>query len=315
MRMSGSINELASALVKFQEKASGVIFDSYVTVRTKSGGKYSYKYATLGATIETAKALSELGIAFSQFPISEEGKIGVETILMHTSNQWISERFYLPRDFEASNIAQDAGSLITYARRYALQAILGLYGSEDVDARNLGDEEESHKKPPSEGKQGQKGQIPTQPKQKAQKGVKKAQNESPAPSKQDRPYNPAQLRDALKVMVTKVSNYPVSDKQRTFVAVLIGEVIPDINTRHLIQNYLFEKPSMKEVDSMMVRAALEWIDPQKVKGGKSIMGEVSYKELLGVKYFILSQQGQGQIPELKEEGYIEDRVEDSQSIY
>ena len=49
---------------------------------------------------------------------------------MHTSGQWIAERFYM-KPIKAD--PQAYGSVITYQRRYALSAILGLNTDEDDD--------------------------------------------------------------------------------------------------------------------------------------------------------------------------------------
>jgi hypothetical protein len=52
---------------------------------------------------------------------------------MHTSGQWIESSMTLPLNLENKNIAQSAGSIITYLRRYSLSAMLGIYADEDTD--------------------------------------------------------------------------------------------------------------------------------------------------------------------------------------
>jgi len=126
MNKSESIKKLAAALNKFQASISGA--------KKKSKNPFfKSNYADLKEVIECAKeALSENGLSYSQFPISAEGKAGVRTILMHESGEWMEDTLLL------ACVKQDPqayGSAITYARRYALQAILGI-PSEDDDGNN-----------------------------------------------------------------------------------------------------------------------------------------------------------------------------------
>jgi hypothetical protein len=130
MRMSPEINELATALLEYQKVKKPAKFDSEA-MATKTR---SYKYASLGSVDDTANPMTDYGLSYSMFPISDGWYIGVDVILMHTSGQWLSERFMFPMDSDAYNPAQEAGKIITYARRYALSAILGITADEDVDA-------------------------------------------------------------------------------------------------------------------------------------------------------------------------------------
>ena len=65
-----------------------------------------------------------------QSPISNDGFAGVETVIMHSSGEWISGEFMLKC---SKNDPQGMGSAITYAKRYALKA-LGLMPDLDDDA-------------------------------------------------------------------------------------------------------------------------------------------------------------------------------------
>jgi ribosome-binding ATPase YchF (GTP1/OBG family) len=69
-----------------------------------------------------------------QFPVEENQ---LETIILHTSGQWISERFYMK---PSKSDPQAYGSVITYQRRYALSAILGLNTDEDDDGNRASTE-------------------------------------------------------------------------------------------------------------------------------------------------------------------------------
>lgn len=130
MKMSPEINEIAKALSEFQKAKKPARFDSEA-MATKTR---SYKYASLGSVDEVANEMTKFGLSYSMFPISDGWYIGVDVILMHISGQWLSERFMFPMSSEAYNPAQEAGKIITYARRYALSSILGITADEDVDA-------------------------------------------------------------------------------------------------------------------------------------------------------------------------------------
>lgn len=93
------------------------------------------KYADLGSVIDAARpVLAKNGLSYSQLPIGDGATIGVETILMHSSGEWVASQISLPAMEErGKSAAQVAGSIITYLRRYALAAALGIYADEDTD--------------------------------------------------------------------------------------------------------------------------------------------------------------------------------------
>ena len=62
------------------------------------------------------------------YPTGRIVNIGVVTRLMHVSGQWLENEFTLPM---VKSDPQAAGSAITYARRYALQALFGIPAVDD----------------------------------------------------------------------------------------------------------------------------------------------------------------------------------------
>lgn len=128
MNQSPTIEMLAKALAEAQGELKPVAMNS-VNPFLKN------KYADLGAVIDAVRpVLAKHGLAVAQFPFNDPGGIGIETILMHTSGQWLSERVSLPlSDEKGKSAAQVAGSIVTYLRRYALSAVLGVYADEDAD--------------------------------------------------------------------------------------------------------------------------------------------------------------------------------------
>lgn len=98
------------------------------------------KYADLGSVMDACRdVLSKYGLSFVQMAFTPAmelhgAAVGVETMLMHESGQWIKEKFVLPVGEErGKSVMQVAGSAITYARRYALAAMLGIVADEDTD--------------------------------------------------------------------------------------------------------------------------------------------------------------------------------------
>lgn len=123
---SENIEELAKAFVAFRAVCPNVDKD-------KEG--FNYRYATLGNIIAKSREhLEKHGLAVMQFPIAGVKSLGVITILIHKSGQFIRARFLMPiPSLSSTNVTQDAGAAITYARRYALAAVLGIASDEDTD--------------------------------------------------------------------------------------------------------------------------------------------------------------------------------------
>lgn len=91
---------------------------------------YKNKYASLSNIIEAVnKPLNDNGLSIVQMPCNE----GLTTMLVHSSGEWISSTSSTP--VKDSTDPQKLGSAITYARRYALGAILSLNIDEDDDGQ------------------------------------------------------------------------------------------------------------------------------------------------------------------------------------
>ena len=128
MERSESIKELSKALVEFHKKVGKVIKDAKGNIPTKSGSSYSYKYATLSNILDVVQEpLNECGLNVIQLPMNE---FELETILTHISGEFISSRYVMK---PVQNNPQAIGSCITYQRRYAIGAILGLNIDDDDD--------------------------------------------------------------------------------------------------------------------------------------------------------------------------------------
>lgn len=124
---SESLDKLAPAFVKFRAICPNVGKD-------KEG--YNYRYTTLAHIIDKIREpLQKYGLAVTQFPVNDGRSLGVVTTLLHESGQFIQSRFVMPIPvLKGTNATQDAGAAISYARRYALSAVLCMASDDDTDA-------------------------------------------------------------------------------------------------------------------------------------------------------------------------------------
>ena len=131
MELSSTIGQLADALCKAQSQMKEVLKTKTAQVKSDKGS-YSYKYAELSDLLEAVKpALLGQGLAISQGVDSYERGVKVTTLLMHSSGEHISSTLSMP---VTGSTPQAYGSAITYARRYALSALLGVAPEDDDDA-------------------------------------------------------------------------------------------------------------------------------------------------------------------------------------
>jgi hypothetical protein len=125
MKTSESIANIAKALAEFQKE---------VKQPEKDGNNphFKSKYVTLDGTV---KAIHDCapnhGLSYVQMPVTNENGVGVVTLIMHSSGEFIQmDPFILPMD---KKTAQGAGSATTYARRYSLSAAFGIVSDLDDD--------------------------------------------------------------------------------------------------------------------------------------------------------------------------------------
>lgn len=124
MRQSEQINELASALAKAQAKMKPA-------KKNTSNPFFKSQFADLESVVKSCMPhLNEQGISVMQIPAMEEGKQILETILAHSSGQWISGTYPIN---PVKNDPQGMGSAMSYARRYSLSAMVSQITAEDDD--------------------------------------------------------------------------------------------------------------------------------------------------------------------------------------
>lgn len=119
---SPSLGALAAALAKAQGEMSAAAKD-------KLNPHFKSKYADLASTWDACRtALSKNGLCVVQRVSDHKDGISVRTRLMHSSGEWMESTLVVPI---AQRTAQAIGSSVTYARRYALQAMVGVAADDD----------------------------------------------------------------------------------------------------------------------------------------------------------------------------------------
>lgn len=122
MNKSESIKNIAKAMNKAQSEMGGAH-------KGANNPFFKSKYADLSSVVQAVKEpFASNGLSYVQFPIEDGGRVGIETILMHISGEWLSNSFTVNL---TKQDAQGAGSAITYCRRYGLQAVAGIPSDDD----------------------------------------------------------------------------------------------------------------------------------------------------------------------------------------
>lgn len=180
-KRSFTIGKLAAALAK----AQGEIENAEKDVK----GNYG-KYATLASTWNAIRgALAKNEIAIFQRPLTIDGKLIMCTMLMHSSGEFLDDsELEMIYDKSGGRISpmQAMGSAVTYARRYTLQAALGVAPADDDDGEGAG--------------------KPQDPKPAARNSNPPAQQNKPAPAKnpplkQPPPQNAPATKEQMETML------------------------------------------------------------------------------------------------------------------
>lgn len=128
MIQSDNITELLVALEAVQ---------SELPTMPKNTPAYGYKYADLDSITQAIKPiLHKHGIAYLQtIGGASQEQMTLTTRVFNTKGQYVEDTAFLPViTGTKNNAAQTLGMSITYMRRYALCAMLGITSDEDVDA-------------------------------------------------------------------------------------------------------------------------------------------------------------------------------------
>jgi hypothetical protein len=137
-RSSPSIGAIAAALAKAQGELSNPEKSLSATIQSPfpRESDRTFRYASLASGLDIVrKSLGRHEIATMQTTAIDQasGQIRLTTLLAHASGEWISS------DWPVCPISETAaphrmGAALTYARRYALFALVGIAGEDDLDA-------------------------------------------------------------------------------------------------------------------------------------------------------------------------------------
>lgn len=126
MNKSESIAAISAALAKAQHDVENAS-------KNAKNPHFKSKYADLAELLNTVRPVfSSHGLAIVQMPSFVDGIASVETLISHSSGEWISSICHAP---VSKQDAQGVGSAITYLRRYSLAAMCGI-AQEDDDANS-----------------------------------------------------------------------------------------------------------------------------------------------------------------------------------
>ena len=127
MNQSENIETLAAALAKAQGVIANPAFDAI-------NPHFKNRYATLGAHIDAVRgAFPANGLSVVQaIETPERDRVSLTTRILHSSGQWIESTVSASTGAKV----QEIGSTVTYLRRYALAAIVGIVGEEDDDGES-----------------------------------------------------------------------------------------------------------------------------------------------------------------------------------
>lgn len=126
MKTSESVDQLYQAVFELQQDLEPMKRDKVVKT-----GKYEFRYAPLDSIMEKLKPLFvKNGLAL----IQGVDRDCLTTRLIHRSGQWIEAETFLNTDH--ANM-QGFGGEVTYKRRYALSALLGIVADEDNDVPRI----------------------------------------------------------------------------------------------------------------------------------------------------------------------------------
>jgi hypothetical protein len=140
-RSSESIGAIAAALAKAQGELANPEKSLSATIRSPfpHQADRTFRYASLASGLDIVrKSLGQQEIATIQTTAIDQssGQILLTTVLAHASGEWISSEW--PVCAVSEMVApQRMGAALTYARRYALFALVGIAGEDDLDAPDI----------------------------------------------------------------------------------------------------------------------------------------------------------------------------------
>lgn len=128
MQTSQSIENISKAIIALNAELSN-------PKNTADNPFFKSKYAPLNEILnEVRPLLSKHGLAIIQNTMSIEDRIGIQTVIIHSSGESIASDILLLK--ADKDTAQGQGSAITYGRRYQVSAMLSIASEDDDDGNH-----------------------------------------------------------------------------------------------------------------------------------------------------------------------------------
>lgn len=170
-----TLSELYTALAAAQGEFLPIEKNRSVTIKPRDSSPYSFRYADLDEiTNKTRPALSKYKLALFQPLIVTGNDARLVCVLAHASGATAQSEITLPHPLSLKEPKQ-FGALVSYFRRYIVQAMLGIAADDDLDEDGQGIDDVQHQPQGS----GQKPAV-NQPQRRA--APAKANDEKPADS-------------------------------------------------------------------------------------------------------------------------------------
>lgn len=151
MEQTNKMAMLYAALASAQAEYSPLAKNRTVKIRTRTNGEYEFRYADLEAVFSSTRpALTKHGISFIQTIQPANGRSSLITMLAHKDGGVLTSEieFSMPQ----SGDIKDFGAHLTYLRRYAATALLGVAADDDLDqnGEGAGDQKPASQQPQNE---------------------------------------------------------------------------------------------------------------------------------------------------------------------
>lgn len=216
--MSDSIAALAAALAKAQGQMKAALKDS-------QNPHFKSSYADLASVWAACRdPLAANGLSVTQLVLQQGdgAAVGVRTMLLHSSGEWLASDLVMPL---AQRTAQAAGSALTYARRYALAAMVGVAQDDDDGEAALG-------------RGGQQGQRQDNGIRQRQTQQRRQQESQPAPTPAPEPQ-PGERSDA--------DDSPSTPEEQALTAILLAKTADDLQavTKLVVQLGVQKAPAVR----------------------------------------------------------------------
>lgn len=133
---SEQVGRLAAALARAQSELTNPEKTLTATIRSLFPRETdrTFRYASLAAGLDIVrKSLSQQEIAVAQATRCDANQVLLTTLLVHSSGEWMSSEWPVC-PIKDTDAPHRMGAALTYARRYALFALVGIAGEDDLDA-------------------------------------------------------------------------------------------------------------------------------------------------------------------------------------